>query len=123
MAAQKTARASPELRKGSTQPALPSVLHHHPGHKHRIKYLFYERLFQPSTMNEICAFLGISRLPTNPERYSNLGTSAPLPDDIRTAFRSAFAPQYAFIQNCFGGMVPDQWDKCHSLGNTHKDIA
>ena len=33
MAAQKTARASPELRKGSTQPALPSVLHHHPGHK------------------------------------------------------------------------------------------
>jgi len=25
MAAQKTARASPELRKGSTQPALPSV--------------------------------------------------------------------------------------------------
>ena len=34
MAAQKTARASPELRKGSTQPALPSVLHHHPGHKH-----------------------------------------------------------------------------------------
>ena len=35
MAAQKTARASPELRKGSTQPALPSVLHHHPGHKLR----------------------------------------------------------------------------------------
>ena len=33
MAAQKTARASPELRKGSTQPALPSVLNHHPGHK------------------------------------------------------------------------------------------
>jgi len=84
--------------------------------KDRIKYLFYERLFQPSTMNEICAFLGIARLPTNPERYSNLGTSAPLPDDIQTAFRSAFAPQYAFIQNRFGGIVPDQWDKCHSLG-------
>lgn len=33
MAAQKTARASPELRKGSTQPALPSDLYHHPGHK------------------------------------------------------------------------------------------
>lgn len=33
MAAQKTARASPELRKGSTQPALPSDLHHNPGHK------------------------------------------------------------------------------------------
>ena len=33
MAAQKTARASPELRKGSTQPALPSVLHHPPGPK------------------------------------------------------------------------------------------
>ena len=37
MAAQKTARASPELRKGSTQPALPSVLHHHPGHKPPVK--------------------------------------------------------------------------------------
>ena len=37
MAAQKTARASPELRKGSTQPALPSVLHHHPGHKRQIE--------------------------------------------------------------------------------------
>jgi len=37
MAAQKTARASPELRKGSTQPALPSDLHHHPGHKLLLK--------------------------------------------------------------------------------------
>ena len=36
MAAQKTARASPELRKGSTQPALPSDLHHHPGHKRAV---------------------------------------------------------------------------------------
>jgi hypothetical protein len=32
MAAQKTARASPELRKGSAQPALPSDLHHALGH-------------------------------------------------------------------------------------------
>ena len=39
MAAQKTARASPELRKGSTQPALPSVLHHHPGHKQALQFL------------------------------------------------------------------------------------
>jgi len=45
MAAQKTARASPELRKGSTQPALPSDLHHHPGHKqHVLSSLSFERL-------------------------------------------------------------------------------
>ena len=41
MAAQKTARASPELRKGSTQPALPSVLHHHPGHKLEHNHAFF----------------------------------------------------------------------------------
>ncbi len=82
----------------------------------RIQYLFYERLFQHDTMNDICAFMGISRLQIDPAKHSNIGTPAPLPDDIRLAFRSAFAPQYDFVQDRFGGMVPDQW-------NTRKDIA
>ena len=37
MAAQQPARTSPELRAGSTQPALTSELHHVRGHYHRHK--------------------------------------------------------------------------------------
>lgn len=87
----------------------------------RIQYLFYETLFQPTTMNGLCTFLGIDRLPVDPGNRSNLGTPTPLPPDIRAAFRAALAPQYAFIRDRFGTSVPAEWDAGQVRENPGKD--
>ena len=76
----------------------------------RIKYLFYENLFQQSTMMSLCSFLGISPLPTLPKQRSNVGQIAHLPDDLRAAFRIALDPQYKFIRERFGADMPAAWD-------------
>lgn len=76
----------------------------------RIKYLFYDTLFQQNTMISLCGFLGIPPLPTLPNQRSNVGQTAHLPDDLRTAFRAALDPQYSFIRERFGADIPSTWD-------------
>lgn len=78
--------------------------------REQIQYLFFERLFQPRTMDEVFEFLGIAPYAITPEKHSNLGVAASLPHEIRIAFQSAFARQYEFVQDRFGTTVPDQWD-------------
>lgn len=75
----------------------------------RIKYLFYEDMFNPASMNNLCNFLKIEPIETDPETHSNLGISASMPDNIRADFCDAFSPQYAFIHDRFSGQVPDSW--------------
>lgn len=75
----------------------------------RIQYLFYETLFQAETMAKLFNFLDIPRIEIEPETRSNPGLTATLPADLRTAFRRAFAPQYDFIADRFGGAVPAGW--------------
>ena len=75
----------------------------------QIKYLFYEDLFAPQTMMDLCAFLDIDPVIADGKVRSNLGTSAIMPSDIRAAFERASAPQYAFVRERFGEAVPDTW--------------
>ncbi len=75
----------------------------------RIKYLFYEDMFNPASMNSLCSFLQIEPIATDPENHSNPGAVAAMPADIRAGFCDAFSAQYAFIHDRFGGMVPDKW--------------
>lgn len=79
--------------------------------KHRIRYLFYEHLFQQDTMMSLCGFLGIRPLPILPQQRRNAGKTACLPDDLRAAFRSALDPQYRFIGKRFGKDVPAAWGR------------
>jgi len=76
----------------------------------RIKYVFYDHLFDPATLDDICGFLGIDAIPADGSTRSNEGRAAVIPDTIRHAFERAFAPQYAFVRARFGGQVPDAWD-------------
>ncbi|SFS85884.1 Sulfotransferase family protein [Sulfitobacter marinus] len=75
----------------------------------RIKYVFYEDMFNPASMNSLCGFLGIGPIEIEPQNHSNIGTSAAMPAEIRADFCNAFATQYDYIHGRFGGMVPDSW--------------
>lgn len=75
----------------------------------RIKYVFFEDLFAPETMNGICDFLGIDPITANGGKNSNTGRSAKMPERLRLAFEQAFAPQYAFVRAHLGDAVPNSW--------------
>ncbi|MDA3888121.1 MAG: sulfotransferase [Allgaiera sp.] len=75
----------------------------------RILYVFYEDLFGGTATKEICDFLGIAHLPPEAEKRVNQGISVPLPDDIRSILREAFAPQYEAMRARFGDRVPASW--------------
>jgi hypothetical protein len=75
----------------------------------RIKYIFYEDMFRPASMNDLCDFLRIEPIAVDPETHSNRGATATMPADIRAGFCDAFSPQYALIHERFRGRVPDGW--------------
>jgi hypothetical protein len=76
----------------------------------RIKYLFYEDMFRPATMNALCDFLGIQPIAVDPDNHSNLGAMATMPAGIHAGFSEAFKAQYTFVHKRFGGLVPAQWN-------------
>jgi hypothetical protein len=76
-----------------------------------IKYMFFEDLFAPETMQDLCAFLHIDPVFADAQTFSNQGRSAPMPDSIRSAIEDAFEPQYRFIRDRFGDAVPASWAK------------
>jgi hypothetical protein len=80
----------------------------------RIKYLFYEQLFDQSTADGICDFLDIERLPASTDKQVNRGRSLPIPEDIRHAFADAFAPQYRAMRDRFGDALPAAWNGARS---------
>ncbi|MBY5935554.1 sulfotransferase [Tateyamaria omphalii] len=75
----------------------------------RIKYVFYEDLFAPETLDDICGFLDIDAIQADGARRSNPGRDAAIPDDIRHGFERAFARQYKFVRKRFGDRVPTAW--------------
>lgn len=76
----------------------------------RIKYVFYDTLFAPETLDDICAFLGIAPIVADGSARRNAGRHAEIPNDIRHGFERAFARQYAFVHARFGDSVPAPWD-------------
>lgn len=80
----------------------------------RIHYIFYETMFSQDTLCALSQFLGVPTLQGNPSHRANHGITAVLPDDMRAAFRSAFAVQYAFARDRFGPRVPAEWG-AHNL--------
>ena len=74
-----------------------------------IKYLFFEDLFKPKTMADLCQFLNINPVPADAQTPSNQGRSASMPDMVRSAIEDAFEPQYRYIRDRFGDAVPATW--------------
>lgn len=79
-----------------------------------IKYVFYEDLFLPKAMIDICSFLGIPPIPSDEKSHSNLGRKANIPRHLHREFRKTFAPQYTFVHERFGSAVPDSWNHAPS---------
>lgn len=70
---------------------------------------FYERLFEGSTLDRLCGFLGIAPKAGEAERRVHGSVSLPLADQDRARLRDALQTQYDYVADRFGAALPDQW--------------
>ncbi|MGR3710348.1 MAG: sulfotransferase [Alterinioella nitratireducens] len=77
----------------------------------RIMYVFYERLFEPETVAQICDFLGIAPIAPDADRQVNPGRSAPIPEDIARGMRTLLDHQYIEVARRFDGDLPAAWNR------------
>jgi len=71
--------------------------------------LFYETLFRPDTLTQLCDFLGIRTLAGNTERRVHASEPLPLDPARLQLARDRLAPQYDFVRDRFG-ILPPGWD-------------
>ncbi len=75
-----------------------------------ILYLFYEDLFSDEALRRLCRFADVGFRPGDTGEVKNqAGSRTLLPDDMRAAFRTVLAPQYAFCRERFASAVPARW--------------
>ena len=82
----------------------------------QIKYLFYERLFEQGTMDDLTGFLGLSPRPAKFDEIVNPGMRIDLKPEHLAAAREKFRPVYEFVIERFGDDTPAKW--LHSLHGT-----
>lgn len=75
----------------------------------KILYLFYEDLFNQTTANELCHFLGIAEHKGNFEDRINFGRSYNIPPSEFDKLRELLSMQYHFIKTKFDKSVPPSW--------------
>ena len=71
--------------------------------------LFYETLFRPETLEQLCGFLGIRTLAGNTERRVHASEPLPLDPARLQLARDRLAPQYDYVRDRFG-ILPPGWD-------------
>lgn len=75
-----------------------------------VKYLFYEDLFTEPALRGLCAFADAPYAPGDTATVHNRTELAlDLPEEVRDAFLTALAPQYAYCRERFGDRVPAGW--------------
>jgi hypothetical protein len=75
-----------------------------------ILYLFYERLFQPPAIEQLCRFLCVPYVPADFDELVNAGgPREDMPKDIDRAVRASFEPTYTFCKDRFGHEFPSEW--------------
>ena len=78
--------------------------------RHNILYLFYETLFQPSTIDRLCRFLGIPYVSADFSQIINAGGPRDdIPEDLDKDIRACFEATYGFCIQKFGSHVPKEW--------------
>ena len=75
----------------------------------RWRTIFYENLFNPKSLDNICQFLNIKPVTAPLTDRVNRGHPVRLPADLREKMRQVFAPQYAGIRKRYGSEVPAEW--------------
>jgi len=83
---------------------------------------FYERLFEPGSVEELCSFLGLRVVPADFERRRNVTVRSDredqLPLDVARRVAQGYAATYRFVAAQFPEMdVPGMWPHArHVLG-------
>ncbi|MFC3615291.1 sulfotransferase [Lutimaribacter marinistellae] len=75
-----------------------------------VLYLFYEDLFEESTLRQLCAFADAAYVPGNVDTvHHRTELRVELPGDARDAFRRALSAEYRFARERFGDRIPSAW--------------
>ena|SRR5205085_5478364 len=75
-----------------------------------IIYLFYETLFRPETIRDLCGFLDVEYTPADCEGVINAGgPREDIPLEIDETVRTRFEATYAFCRSRFGARLPKNW--------------
>lgn len=69
---------------------------------------FYETLFTPETIRDLCSFIGIDQMDAPLERRVHAGVPIKMDATRRAIAAERLAPQYEFVQTMFGRM-PERW--------------
>ncbi len=71
-----------------------------------LSVIFYERLFNPASMDRLCAFLGISPHPADFAKPVHAGIAAVLDAGRQAQARVLLAPQYDYVHRTIGDLPP-----------------
>ena len=78
--------------------------------REQILYLFYEQLFQPQTVEDLCKFLGLPYVAANFEEVVHPGGPRDeIPEEIDREVRALFRATYRFCREKFGKRLPAEW--------------
>jgi len=75
----------------------------------QIHYVFFENLFNQTTVNGICDFLEISHRPASLNVKRNEAARYAVPIELRKDMIAHLRPQYDFVIDKFGAAVPENW--------------
>jgi hypothetical protein len=78
--------------------------------KDEVLYMFYETLFTPESICNLCRFVGIKFVGGNFDEVINPGGPRDrMPEDIDRQIRAAFEETYRFCAHKFGESLPREW--------------
>jgi hypothetical protein len=75
----------------------------------RIKYVFYESLFTPQSVDELTSFIGVKPWPANFEQVVNPGEKMPIDPQHLNAALKKYRHVYEFVFERFGDLTPARW--------------
>lgn len=76
----------------------------------KILYVFFEDLFDQTTVRRICDFLGLSFLPGAVQRQANsAGGRVEIARSDRILIAEALAPTYTYMRARYGDRLPNRW--------------
>ena len=75
----------------------------------QIHFIFFEHLFNQSTINNVCDFLGVTHKKAKLGQKKNVAFKSELQSELRREMTKFLKPQYKFVDTFFDGNIPDNW--------------
>jgi hypothetical protein len=74
-----------------------------------VKYIFFENLFNPGAIEDLCRFLEVDYVPADIATPLNQSDPMPLDAERRGRGYQAFETEYRFVHDRFEGKLPKSW--------------